>query len=96
MPFRNFPKPWETTKPMKRILFAIAILLLSFSFESNAQDEQLTRLLFVFDASNSMNATWQSDRKITVARKLLSESVRELDGNPNVAPSAIDSRAQDC
>ena len=69
---------------MKRILFAIAILLLSFSFESNAQDEQLTRLLFVFDASNSMNATWQSDRKITVARKLLSESVRELDGNPNV------------
>ena len=31
-----------------------------------------------------MNATWQSDRKITIARKLLSESVKELDGNPNV------------
>ena len=69
---------------MTRVLFFIAILLLSFSFESKAQDEQLTRLLFVFDASNSMNATWESDRKITVARKLLSESVRELNDNPNV------------
>ncbi len=49
-----------------------------------AQDDQLTRLLFVFDASNSMNATWQSDRKITVARKLLSETVKELDDQPNV------------
>jgi Ca-activated chloride channel family protein len=69
---------------MKRLLFAIALFSVSFSFESNAQDQKLTRLLFVFDASNSMNATWQSDRKITVARKLLSESVRELDDNPNV------------
>lgn len=31
-----------------------------------------------------MNATWQSDRKITVARKLLSETVKELDDKANV------------
>lgn len=47
-------------------------------------DEPLTRLLFVFDASNSMNATWQSDRKITIARKLLSDAIKEVDDKPNV------------
>jgi Ca-activated chloride channel family protein len=70
---------------MNRILFAIAFLAICFAKSTSGQEaQQLTRLLFVFDASNSMNATWQSDRKITVARRLLSESVRELDGNPNV------------
>ncbi len=47
-------------------------------------DEPLTRLLFVFDASNSMNASWQSDRKITIARKLLNDAIKEVDDKPNV------------
>jgi len=65
-------------------LAAIAFILLFSASSISAQDDQVTRLLFVFDASNSMNATWQSDRKITVARKLLSQTVRELDDKPNV------------
>ena len=69
---------------MKKRLPVIFSFVLGLSTLTQGQDEQLTRLLFVFDASNSMNATWQSDRKITIARKLLSESVKELDGNPNV------------
>lgn len=61
-----------------------AFLLVFLSGITAAQDDQLTRILFVFDASNSMNATWQSDRKITVARELLSQTVKELDDKPNV------------
>ena len=69
---------------MLRKLFCIGLLGPFLVNPIKAQDDQLTRLLFVFDASNSMNATWQSDRKITVARKLLSETVKELDDQPNV------------
>ena len=51
-----------------------------------------------------MNADWQSDKKITIARKLLSESIKELDGNPNVELGlrvyghqvAIEPGKQDC
>ena len=72
-----------------RFLLAVplALLLLTWSgLRAHAQNdgETLTRILFVFDASNSMNATWQQDRKITVARKLLANAVRELDDKPNV------------
>lgn len=44
----------------------------------------LTRILFVFDASNSMNARWESDTRIKIARQLLKEAVEELDDKPNV------------
>ena len=36
--------------------------------------EANTHILFVFDASNSMNAFWEGKRKIEVATALLSES----------------------
>lgn len=39
-----------------------------------------TRLLFVFDASNSMNAFWGGERKIKSATALLSEALSELYG----------------
>ena len=67
---------------MKKLVAGILFVLLGCGI--SAQDDQLTRILFVFDASNSMNATWQSDRKITVARELLSQTVKELDDKPNV------------
>ena len=37
-----------------------------------------TRILFVFDASNSMNAFWGGDRKIQTATRLLSETLKGL------------------
>lgn len=40
-----------------------------------------TRILFVFDASNSMNAMWGGQRKITTASELLSESLKSLHGS---------------
>jgi Ca-activated chloride channel homolog len=50
----------------------------------NQQPEPINRVLFVFDASNSMYALWQSDRKINIAKKLLSELLDSLANTPNV------------
>lgn len=56
--------------------------------ESNAQrpEEQeppLTRILFIFDASQSMFARWQSDMRINIARNLLTELLDSLEGIEN-------------
>ena len=40
--------------------------------------EAITRILFVFDASNSMNAFWGGERKIETATKLLGKTLSEL------------------
>ena len=42
------------------------------------EEELPTRILFVFDASNSMNAFWGQRRKWDVARELLSASLDSL------------------
>jgi Ca-activated chloride channel family protein len=71
----------------------------------NAQKEvPITRILFVFDASNSMNARWQTNPKIEVARNLLINTLDELEGKPNLQlglriyghQSSIKDGAQDC
>jgi len=69
---------------MQKLLFPIFLILFSWSAFGQTPPAPLTRILFVFDASNSMNATWQSDRRITIAQKLLSEAVGELNDKPNV------------
>ncbi|MEZ4806540.1 MAG: VWA domain-containing protein [Flavobacteriales bacterium] len=44
----------------------------------------LTRMLFVMDASNSMNAFWGNQPKINTARELLLKSLQELEGQPDL------------
>ncbi|NEN24842.1 VWA domain-containing protein [Cryomorpha ignava] len=66
------------------VLFLFFCGITTSGLYAQKNEEPLTRLLFVFDASNSMNATWQSDRKITIARKLLSDAIKEVDDKPNV------------
>ena len=44
----------------------------------------LTRILFVFDASNSMSGRWQSDTKINIAKRLLSNLLDSLKTVPNL------------
>ncbi len=66
--------------------------------------EVVTRILFVFDASNSMNARWQTQRKVEVAKKLLKQAVDELQDKENLQlglrvyghQSAISDGEQDC
>ena len=43
-----------------------------------SQEPQLTRILFLYDASQSMYGQWQSGTKMDVAKKLLSELVDSL------------------
>lgn len=42
------------------------------------QPQPLTRILFVFDASNSMYGRWQSGNKIDIAQKLISQMLDSL------------------
>jgi len=43
-----------------------------------------TRILFVFDASQSMAGTWESDQKIKIARQILTDIVDSLENVENV------------
>jgi Ca-activated chloride channel family protein len=67
---------------VRRFTFYIFLFSL-FSLFSIAQNpveqpKQLTRILFLFDDSQSMIARWQSDTKFEIAKKLLSEMVDSL------------------
>jgi Ca-activated chloride channel family protein len=46
--------------------------------------EPLSRILFVFDASQSMYARWQSDMRITIAKKLMVNLLDSLSGYKNL------------
>jgi len=50
---------------------------------SYSQDS-LTRILFILDASNSMNNSWGKKTRFEVAKELLAKSVTELEGVPNL------------
>ena len=65
---------------------AIIILFVSFlPFLAQAQEEApLTRILFIFDASNSMNGVWEKQPKIDVATKLLSSALDSLENIENL------------
>lgn len=62
------------------LLLLIAALLWGpiGSGQDRKENAPLTRILFVFDASNSMNATWEKSSKIRVARRLLSGAMDSL------------------
>jgi Ca-activated chloride channel family protein len=76
------------TKHISHIILFIALLLLpAFSFSQEKEKEKpkpTTRILFVFDASQSMYGRWQSDMKITIAQKLLSNLLDSLKNVPNL------------
>lgn len=72
------------------ILGTIFLFLFSNSVFAQAEmqedkkPEPLTRILFVLDASQSMYGRWQSDMKISIARKLLSNLLDSLAGVENI------------
>ncbi len=71
---------------LRRIFFTLVFLFIAFS-EAEAQKKreeaiELTRIEFLFDASQSMYGRWQSGAKIDVAKKLmiqLLDSLRYID-----------------
>jgi len=74
---------------IKKLFF---IFLIVFSFSQKLLQGQTTkievpvktRILFIFDASNSMYAQWSSGSKFDVSKKLLSRMVDSLDKLPNL------------
>lgn len=66
--------------------------------------EQLTRILFILDASNSMNAQWDTQTRIQAAKEILAQCVDSLKGTPNLEialrvyghQSPITATYQDC
>ncbi len=74
---------------IKTLLAALILLFISQGISAQIQDENpkpppLTRILFVLDASQSMYGRWQSDMKISIARKLLSNLLDSLQGTKNI------------
>lgn len=67
-----------------KLFLRISILFICLQSTVLIAQEEITRILFVFDASNSMNAFWQTQRKIDVAKKLLKQSVDELQDKDNL------------
>jgi Ca-activated chloride channel family protein len=65
----------------------IAVLLFSIS-DIQAQQKKpkppTSRILFVFDASQSMYGTWQSDKKINIARNYLIHIIDSLEQMDNI------------
>ena len=84
-----------------KILLSILFLFSILNF--NAQE--LTRILFILDASNSMNAKWTMDQtRIQAAKELLAKEIDGLVGTPNLEvalrvyghQSPITATFQDC
>lgn len=61
------------------IVFLLFTLVVKTLFaQQTDQTISLTRILFVFDASQSMLAKWETDSKINVAKKMLSSLIDSL------------------
>ncbi len=65
---------------MRNTKFILFLLFIFLSPYLKAQiEKKFTRILFIFDASNSMNAKWESENKIDIASRRLIELVDSLD-----------------
>ena len=69
---------------MKKIIWLIPSIIFLFSVTPvNSQQSDpkkpLTRILFVFDCSQSMAGKWESDQKINIARNFLNKTIDSLE-----------------
>ena len=76
-------------KPARNIFFLLFLLSALWCSSQQTQTapesrEQITRILFVFDASQSMYGQWQSDEKIRIARDLMIHILDSLKTVPNL------------
>ena len=64
-----------------KILILLGLIILSSNSYSQKKQDPINRILFVFDASQSMLGRWQSGRKIDIAKQLLTnitDSLKDL------------------
>lgn len=72
------------TKKVFLILIFLPLLTMAQKSGGQLKEEPLSRVLFVFDASQSMYARWQSDMRITIAKKLMVNLLDSLSGYKNL------------
>jgi len=68
---------------MKKIILLGLFVVLAFHTSLSGQEEETgyiptSRILFIFDASNSMSGIWEGEVKIDIARRILIEMVDSL------------------
>jgi len=71
----------------KYIFLAILIISIGllFPYQTFAQkDKQVTRVLFIFDASQSMYAQWDGNSRMEIAKELLSNMLDSLENKENL------------
>ena len=71
----------------KHIFLAILIISIGllFPYQTFAQkDKPVTRVLFIFDASQSMYAQWDGNSRMEIAKELLSNMLDSLDNKENL------------
>ena len=71
-------------------MLALFLIIISFQNTSSAQraetssENKLTRILIIFDCSNSMFGIWESDSKFNIAKRLVVQMVDSLSREQNV------------
>lgn len=65
----------------KNVLYLFLLCLVEFSTQAQ---EGKTRILFILDASNSMNVMWDGQFRITAAKELLLKSLDSIKDIPNL------------
>jgi len=76
----------QRTLLLKKI-FTYILLFLSLQVgaqESQENESPTSRILFIFDASQSMYGTWGENKKINIARKYLIQLIDSLEKTPNI------------
>ena len=76
----------QRTLLLKKI-FTYILLFLSLQVgaqESKENESPTSRILFIFDASQSMYGTWGENKKINIARKYLIQLIDSLEKTPNI------------
>ena len=71
----------------KHILLFLVLSFSSLLLSSDAfaqKKEQLTRVLFIFDTSQSMYAQWEGNSRMEIAKELLSNMLDSLDNKENI------------
>jgi len=66
------------------LIFFTSIQAVDLQAQAKPAPAQLTRILLIFDCSNSMFGIWESDSKFNIAKRLVSQMVDSLGREQNV------------
>lgn len=70
---------------IKKLLFFLSLVLcINVSAQQVSSGKQLTRLLFIFDYSHSMNASWDGSSRISIAKRLITKAIDSLSNVPDL------------